>query len=464
MTTRRPPADGPGSPGLPWHVSDALARRYADGSAAETDAWSLEKHVEACAGCAGRVSAAVRAGTAGPVLASVRAELLASLGPGRAPAGARAAHPGSSDLRTPPAAPRLGRRFARGVSGGSGASSGSGASAASGTSGTSAAFTASGASAASGRSSPSGTPSGPGTSDASAAFTASGASGSSGTTSPSGTPSGPGTSGASAAFTASGASGPSGASAASGRRSAAAALLGRRPEPAVSAGHRPSPGARTASATSAPRTPTPLGRWARLWWAVGPALRGSWLVAVLLVVGGAFGLAHGAGVQEARGLLLALSPVLPLAGVAVSYGRHADPMYEITTATPSGGLRLLLTRTAAVLAVCVPLLTAGGALLPPVAGFPGAAAWLLPGLALTLATLALGSFVGCRAAAATLGGGWLLAVTGPLLGPADTAAPATTLAPYFSGPAAQGGWAAAAVACAALLALRRRSFDHLESR
>lgn len=426
MTTRRPPADGPGSPGLPWHVSDALARRYADGSAAETDAWSLEKHVEACAGCAGRVSAAVRAGTAGPVLASVRAELLASLGPGRAPAGARAAHPASADLRTPPAATRPGRRFARGASaasgrsGASGGSGGSGGSGASAASGTSAAFTASG------------------TSGTTAAVTASG---------PSGTPSGPG------------------ASAASGhRRSTVAALLGRRPEPAVSAGHRPSPGARNASAASAPRTPTPLGRWARLWWAVGPALRGSWVVAVLLVVGGAFGLAQGAGVQEARGLLLALSPVLPLAGVAVSYGRHADPMYEITTATPSGGLRLLLTRTAAVLAVCIPLLTAGGALLPPVAGFPGAAAWLLPGLALTLATLALGSFVGCRAAAATLGGGWLLAVTGPLLGPADTAASATTLAPYFSGPAAQGGWAAAAAACAALLALRRRSFDHLESR
>ncbi|MFV6027744.1 zf-HC2 domain-containing protein [Streptomyces sp. NPDC056264] len=439
MTTRRPPADGPGSPGLPWHVSDALARRYAEGSAAETDAWSLEKHVEACERCAGRVSAAVRAGTAGPVLASVRAELLASLEPGRAPADARTAHPASSDLRTPPAAAtRPERRFARGASGTSGTPSRPGASAASSTS---AAFTASGASSTTG---PSGTPSGPGAS---------------GTTGPSGTPSRPGGPGTPSRPGASAASTPS-----RRRRSTAAALLGRRPEPALSAGHRPSPGARTASAAAAPRTPTPLGRWARLWWAVGPALRGSWVVAVLLVVGGAFGLAHGAGVQEARGLLLALSPVLPLAGVAVSYGRHADPMYEITTATPSGGLRLLLTRTAAVLAVCVPLLTAGGALLPPVAGFPGAAAWLLPGLALTLATLALGSFVGCRAAAATLGGGWLLAVTGPLLGPADTAASATTLAPYFSGPAAQGGWAAAAVACAALLALRRRSFDHLESR
>ncbi|MFF1508974.1 zf-HC2 domain-containing protein [Streptomyces sp. NPDC058326] len=303
MTASRPdhrPAPRPGQR-PPWHVTDALALRYAEGTAAETDAWSLEKHVETCAACAGRVSAAVRAGAAGPALAAVRAELLSS--------------------------------------------------------------------------------------------------------------------------------------------------LGHRPAPAAAAGN-------------------PLGRWARLWWAVGPALRGSWVVALVLVVGGAFGLAYGAGSRGAGGLLLAVSPVLPLAGVAVSYGRHADPLYEITAATPSGGLRLLLTRTAAVLGVCVPLLTAGGALLPPVAGLPGAAAWLLPGLALTLATLALGSFVGCRAAALTLGGGWLLAVTGPLLGgpDADPGAGAAALAPYFSGSAVQGGWAAAALACAALLVLRRRSFDHLEPR
>ncbi|MFD4317867.1 zf-HC2 domain-containing protein [Streptomyces sp. NPDC058548] len=396
MTTRRPPADGPGSPGLPWHVSDALARRYADGSAAETDAWSLEKHVESCAACTGRVSAAVRAGTAGPVLASVRAELLASLGPGRATEGARAVRPGSPGRRTAPGA-SLGRRIAA------------------------AAFL--------GRRPESATS--PGRRPDSAA-------------SPGRRPD----SAASPGLRWDSAASP-------GLRSDSAASPGTRPSPVAPVPTRPAP---------APHAPTPLGRWARLWWAVGPALRGSWVVAVLLVVGGAFGLAYGAGLQGARSLLLALSPVLPLAGVAVSYGRHADPLYEITAATPSGGLRLLLTRTAAVLAVCVPLLTAGGALLPPVAGFPGAAAWLLPGLALTLATLALGSFVGCRAAAATLGGGWLLAVTGPLLGPADTAASATALAPYFSGPAAQGGWAAAALACAALLALRRRSFDHLESR
>ncbi|MEV6248413.1 zf-HC2 domain-containing protein [Streptomyces sp. NPDC051742] len=303
-----------------------MALRYAEGSAPETDAWSLEKHVESCTACAARVSAAVRASAAGPVLAAVRAELLTSLGHRPAPAPAPVP---VSPVSAPAPVP----------------------------------------------------------------------------VSPVSVP----------------ASVP------------------------VSAG-------------------SPLGRWARLWWAVGPALRGSWAVAVVLVVGGAFGLAHGAGFQGAGSLLLAISPILPLAGVAVSYGRHADPLYEITAATPSGGLRLLLTRTAAVLAGCVPLLTAGAALLPRVAGFPGAAAWLLPGLALTLAALALGSFVGCRAAAATLGGGWLLAVTGPLLAGPEAGAGAGALAPYFSGSAAQGGWAAAALACAALLVLRRRSFDHLEPR
>ncbi|MFF8839646.1 zf-HC2 domain-containing protein [Streptomyces sp. NPDC015130] len=301
------PTQSPTPP--PWHVGEALALRYAAGEAAETDAWSLEKHVESCSPCAGRVSAAVRAGAAGPALAAVRAELLASVG------------------------------------------------------------------------------------------------------------------------------------------------------------HRPAPV--EAARESAPGPARhPLGRGARLWWAAGPALRGSWVVAVALVLGGAFALAYGAGLQGARSWLLAASPVLPLGGVAVSYGRHADPLHEITAATPSGGLRLLLTRTAAVLAVCVPLLTAGGALLPPVAGFPGAAAWLLPGLALTLATLALGSFVGCRAAAATLAGGWLLAVTGPLLGQTGTepGGGAAVLARYFSGLAAQGSWAAVALVCAALLVLRRRSFDLLETR
>ncbi|MFF9865985.1 zf-HC2 domain-containing protein [Streptomyces sp. NPDC013953] len=309
-----------------WHVDAALAARYADGSASEPDAWSLEKHVERCGRCAALVSAAVRGSAAGPALAEVRGALLALAAPEAAPAAGPVAAAGPVSTAQAPAPV------------------------------------------------PAGGPAGPGRAR--------------------------------------------------------------------------------------------VSRVGRLAWAAGPALRGAWIVAVLLVVAGALALAYGGGVDGVRPLLLALAPVVPLAGVAVSYGRHADPLHEIAAATPSGGLRLLLTRTAAVLAVCVPLLTAAGAVLPAEAGAPGAAVWLLPGLALTLAALALGSYVGCRTAAAAVAVAWLAVVAGPALGeafpfPSDAAAGGAP-ARYLSGSAAQGGWAAAAAVCAGLLALRRRSFDHLE--
>ena len=48
-----------------WHAPETLIARYADGSLPDADAWSLEKHLESCASCAGRVSGAVRATAAG---------------------------------------------------------------------------------------------------------------------------------------------------------------------------------------------------------------------------------------------------------------------------------------------------------------------------------------------------------------------------------------------------------------
>ncbi|MGW7420417.1 zf-HC2 domain-containing protein [Streptomyces sp. NPDC054813] len=199
-------------------------------------------------------------------------------------------------------------------------------------------------------------------------------------------------------------------------------------------------------------------------WSLGPALRGTWLLALLAVVVGAVLLNRAAGYEAARTVLLTLAPVVPVAGVALSYGPHADPLYEITAATPSGGLRLALTRTAAVLAVSLPALTVTGAALPA-SGAPGAAAWLLPGLALTLGSLALASYVGCRTATAVTGGGWLAAVLVPAVaahGGPFTARLAGQLSARFDG--TQAGWAAAAVACAALLAVRRGAYDHLENR
>jgi Putative zinc-finger len=285
---------------IPWHVSEALAARYADGSLPDADACSLEKHLEHCGACASRVSRAVRAGSAGAVLGDVRAAVLREVQGSEAPV------------------PVLTRAL----------------------------------------------------------------------------------------------------------------------------------------------------------WAVGPAVRGAWSAAVLLVAAGAVALAYGAGVTGARVLLLAVAPVVPVLGVALSYGPYADPLHEITASTPRGGLRLLLTRTAAVLAVSLPLLTVTGLLLPG-SGGPGAAAWLLPGLALTLVSLTLTGFLGCRVGTAVTGGGWLCAVLVPALPPATAPALAgeallprlaESLSAVLGGPLAQGTWAAAAVLGAVALAARRTAYDRLPQR
>ncbi|MFC7846660.1 zf-HC2 domain-containing protein [Streptomyces sp. NPDC057382] len=208
--------------------------------------------------------------------------------------------------------------------------------------------------------------------------------------------------------------------------------------------------------------PGRFGSMVRVYWAVGPALRGPWLLALLFVIAGTFGLAFGAGYAHARPVLLALAPTLPLAGVALSYGRHADPMYDLVASTPASGLYLLLARTAVVLAVSIPLLTAAGALLPADAGGPGLATWLLPALALTLAALALGSYVGCYVAASILAACWTAAVMAPRFD-ALSMNLSDRLDLLVSGTGAQSGWAIGAAVCAGVLVLRRASFDYREN-
>ncbi|MDT9699702.1 zf-HC2 domain-containing protein [Streptomyces sp. P17] len=318
------------------HAPDDLVARYTDGSLPDSDAWSLEKHLESCAGCAARVSRAVAATATGTVLSEVRQAVL----------GAAPAAPTHTAHARPPAPARRARPR-------------------------------------------------------------------------------------------------------SGLRAAAGDGL------RTNARHWSSRHLVASAGDS---------RWARVLWAAGPAVRGAWLPALLLVGIGAVVLAYGADFTGARSLLLALAPVVPVAGVAFSYGAHADPMHELAAATPSAGLRLVLTRTAVVLAVSLPLLTLAGLVLPSYGG-PGAAAWLLPGLALTLASLALGGWLGLRAATAVTGGGWLCAVLAPALATPDGAVSAALtdqISACLGGAPAQGAWAAAAVLCAALLAARRAAYDRLE--
>ncbi|MFF7565087.1 zf-HC2 domain-containing protein [Streptomyces pseudovenezuelae] len=107
-------------------------------------------------------------------------------------------------------------------------------------------------------------------------------------------------------------------------------------------------------------------------------------------------------------LVLLLAPVLPVLGVAASWSRGLDPAYELTASAPRSGLHLVLRRTASVLAVVVPALLVGGW-----ATGVMVVQWLLPCLAFTATTLALGGVIGVTRAAFVLAAVWAAVVVAP---------------------------------------------------
>ncbi|MGV4981846.1 hypothetical protein ACVB8X_11530 [Streptomyces sp. NRAIS4] len=425
-----------------WHVSDHLAARYAEGTLPEPDAWSLEKHVEDCAGCASRVSRAVAATPSGAVLAEIRAAVLdAVLEPGREAAAVRKPTP----VREPTPVRRAAREAGPAPQARPTPQAGAAQQPAPQTHPAQQWVREAGPAPQVAREA------GPAPQPAPQTHPAPQASPQARPVQQTVREAGPA---------------PQPAPQTHPERPVAPQTHPER-QTAPQAAHpaqQPAPHARPVR-PAPPQAPL-RHRLARLLWAAGPAVRGAWLPAVLVVAAGALALAYGAGFPGARALLLAVAPVVPVAGIALSYGPHADPLHEIAAATPGGGLRLALTRTVAVLAVSVPLLTLTGLLLPA-SGAPAAAAWLLPGLALALGTLALASFVGCRAAALLTGGGWLVAVLGPVPaapGGAAGARLAEQLSRCLDGIGAQSAWAAAAVLSALLLTGRRRAYDRLPGR
>ncbi|MFF0739707.1 zf-HC2 domain-containing protein [Streptomyces sp. NPDC004111] len=163
------------------------------------------------------------------------------------------------------------------------------------------------------------------------------------------------------------------------------------------------------SAPAAPRRRAWLSAWATPamvpWLAMVPAVT---LLALLLDL-----VNSGPGRVS---LMLVLAPVLPVCGVAASWSRGLDPAYELTAATPRAGLHLVLRRTTAVLAVVIPALLAGGW-----ATGVTAAQWLLPSLAFTSLTLALGGLIGVPRAAVVLVAAWAAVVVAPTLATSRTA-------------------------------------------
>lgn len=149
-------------------------------------------------------------------------------------------------------------------------------------------------------------------------------------------------------------------------------------------------------------------------------------------------------------LALLLAPVAPLPGVAVAWNRRTDPAWELIAATPAVGAALLLRRTLTVLAVVVPTLVLAGA-----GTGTSLALMLLPCLAFTAGTIALGTLVGVRRAAAGLGAVWALTVVLPSL--------VAMRLPVVLQPGSAAAWALVTVLLSGFAATRADSFRRLSS-
>ncbi|GIJ49290.1 hypothetical protein Val02_61760 [Virgisporangium aliadipatigenens] len=137
-----------------------------------------------------------------------------------------------------------------------------------------------------------------------------------------------------------------------------------------------------------------------------PALRRSWFTAVGLTLAVSVAAAHVAREMTVPMPLLAIAPLLPLIGVAISFGPHVDPSYELAVVAPMDTFRLLLLRCAAVLTATTAL-TGVASVTAPEFG-PVTLGWLAPSLALTLLSLVLTPRFGPFPAAGAVGVGWLV--------------------------------------------------------
>ena len=143
-----------------------------------------------------------------------------------------------------------------------------------------------------------------------------------------------------------------------------------------------------------------------------PALRRSFVVAVLLAV--LFAVSAANSSTSADGVdrivvFLTMAPLVPLAGVALAFGPRVDPTHEVALAAPIDTFRLFLIRATTVVAASSLVLLLASALVP--AGGPHRVAWLLPSLATTATTMALSTRFDPRIAAGAVAAAWLLIVT-----------------------------------------------------
>lgn len=178
--------------------------------------------------------------------------------------------------------------------------------------------------------------------------------------------------------------------------------------------------------------------------AATPVLRRSWLLAMAVTLLFAVTAGHLSGTDPGLPLLV-LAPLLPIVGVAASFGPRVDPTHEIALVAPLHGFRLLLLRTGAVLTATSALSLLGGLALSEFSLRP--LGWLVPALTLTVLSLVLVPRLGPVGAPTVVGLGWLSVVVLATQTSAGTPAPFTATGQAL-------GAALGAAGFAALLAFR----------
>ena len=180
-----------------------------------------------------------------------------------------------------------------------------------------------------------------------------------------------------------------------------------------------------------------------------PAFRGAWLLGLFVVTLFA-GLAALFAGEYGLTLFLIVAPLAPVAGVAASFGGDADPCHELATVTPYSAVRMLLLRTAGVLATSLPVTLLAGLALPGPAWV--GVAWLTPAAAGVALTLILAPVFGATATAATMAACWSAAVVfaSRLSDPVEVVEPTMQLV-----------FAALTLVSVTALAVRQPSFEHL---
>lgn len=136
-----------------------------------------------------------------------------------------------------------------------------------------------------------------------------------------------------------------------------------------------------------------------------PQLRVAWLATTMLLAAAAVAAARDMGSDAP---FLVIAPLVPLASALLVFLPTEEPGGEAALGTPMYGAGLLLRRVVAILVPTFLILAVVGLAQPDLTA--GGAAWVLPGLALALASLALSTMMRASTATATLGFGWVLLV------------------------------------------------------